>query len=144
MEEMYNNQSETKTFSRISTDHHHIPDEIDFVTVRRNNLSSRVSARPPFVTTRARSDPNSGYFYDEGSVSTSSMSATPSPVLRKSFTGNRRMPSYMNPTESIKAKQRRGSNIQQKQMTSNGDLVSSSCSDPSSSDCIGKDLYPVD
>ncbi|CAM8996804.1 unnamed protein product [Rhodiola kirilowii] len=161
LEEMYGAMSDAKTFSRVSADH--IPKDVDYVTVRRSNMSTRVSAKPPVTLTsqvsHACSDP-SGYLYDEGSASYSSMSSTPSPVLRKSFTdskGNCRKPSYMNPTESIKAKQRNSkcSNMLQKQMVDdlglrkksasvlNGDLRSCSGSEPSSSN-MTKDLYPIE
>uniref|UniRef100_A0A7N0TZF3 DUF4005 domain-containing protein n=1 Tax=Kalanchoe fedtschenkoi TaxID=63787 RepID=A0A7N0TZF3_KALFE len=149
MEEMHDGAS--KEFSRASADQ--IPKEIDdFVSVRRSNISTRVSVKGGPVS-RACSDPTSGCYYDEGSASTSSMSATtPSPVLRKSFTesgGNYRRPGFMNPTESIRAKQRimsSSSSSSSKQMvddlrlrrrSANADLSSEHC-------CSGKDLYPID
>lgn len=141
--------------------------EIDSVKVRNNNVSTRVSARqPPFRITRSLSSGSSSEFlYDDissTSISTSisSVDASPSPVTsrNKSLAAERkeksniRKPSYMNLTESIKAKQRAACKLEDVQFqkklmttTSNGDddttRSSSTGSDPYSVK-LSKDLYP--
>uniref|UniRef100_A0A7N0RGV5 Calmodulin binding protein n=1 Tax=Kalanchoe fedtschenkoi TaxID=63787 RepID=A0A7N0RGV5_KALFE len=133
----------SKTFSRARAGR--IPEDFDSISVRRSNTSTRVSARAVtshHFATRACSDPTSGYRRDEGSGSgsTSSTSATPSPVLRKA--------GYMNPTESIKAKQHQRS---YSSLSSSKQMVDgfrrrrkSSNGDSGSEHCAGKDLYPID
>ncbi|KAK6911914.1 IQ motif, EF-hand binding site, partial [Dillenia turbinata] len=86
--------------------------EIDTGKIKRNNWSTRISARPPFSEqlTRSSSEPSSEFLYDEKSTSTSSGSGTPLPrniylVKRIDDIGGRK-PCYMNLTESIKAKQK--------------------------------------
>lgn len=85
--------------------------ETNSVRVKRNNVTTRVSARPPMhMPTRYSSSPSSDYRCDESPVSSSfCTSATPN----TNFTSERtdeschmRPPSYMSLTESTKAKQR--------------------------------------
>ncbi|CAI9114358.1 OLC1v1015066C1 [Oldenlandia corymbosa var. corymbosa] len=79
------------------------------VQVRRNNISTRVSARPSTTgrLARASSDPISDSLYDE-STSTSSLSTSETQDSNKTpVEGYRaKKPSFMKATESIKAKQR--------------------------------------
>ncbi|KAJ4833800.1 hypothetical protein Tsubulata_014720 [Turnera subulata] len=125
------------------------------IKVRRNNVSTRISLKPPTigVATRSSSSPSSEFRYDESSASSSfCTSATPisgntglaSDVTEESGT---RIPSYMNLTESTKAKRKPYSHIsnrtQRQSMDefqflkrsaalSNADSKSSAGSDPSS------------
>ncbi|KAK8581143.1 hypothetical protein V6N12_071384 [Hibiscus sabdariffa] len=68
------------------------------------NPTTRVLARPPVLNqaSDSLSAPSSESVYDESSTSTSSASVSPTTV-EDNYT---KKPSYMNPTESIKAKQR--------------------------------------
>ena len=86
------------------------------VEVRRNNITSKVSARPVAQNppTRSSSSPSFASLYEEtSSPSTSSASPSPTLVFSSSFkVGNSEemigthKPSYMNLTASTKAKQR--------------------------------------
>ncbi|GMI91760.1 IQ-domain 8 [Hibiscus trionum] len=71
---------------------------------KTNNATTRILARPPMVnlTSASLSASSSESVYDESSTSTSSASVSPT-ALEDNHT---QKPSYMNPTESIKAKQR--------------------------------------
>lgn len=95
--------------------------ELDSLKVRRNNVTTRILARPPPMvsttqTSGSLSAPSSESVYDESSTSTSSASASASPTTLSSNTlvaagtsednHTDQKPSYMNPTESIKAKQK--------------------------------------
>ncbi|RDX83807.1 Protein IQ-DOMAIN 1, partial [Mucuna pruriens] len=124
------------------------------VKVRRNNVSTRISAIPPHIgqATRSSSSPSSEFHYDESSNSSSiCTSTTPisgSAALPCDRTEDNTKPSYMNLTESTKAKQKT-SNLQynraQRQQSmdefqflkrtavfSNGDFKSTAGSDPPS------------
>lgn len=97
--------------------------EPSLVKVRKNNMTTRISAKPPIVhvTTRSSSSPSSEYRYDESSASSSFCTST-TPVSgttglvseRTEESSNISKPSYMNMTESTKAKQRRGSYASQR------------------------------
>ncbi|GAB4854458.1 Protein IQ-DOMAIN 6 [Ancistrocladus abbreviatus] len=86
------------------------------VRVRKNNMTTRISAKPPLVGqgTRSSSSPSSEFRYDESSASSSICTSTPASGTtalasdRTEETGNSR-PNYMNLTESTKAKRRPGS-----------------------------------
>ncbi|ONK80987.1 uncharacterized protein A4U43_C01F24000 [Asparagus officinalis] len=85
------------------------------VKIRRNNVSTRVSAKAP-ARTRYSSSPSSEFHYDEASPSSSS-NCTSTPISRNDYiNGNR--PNYMNLTQSIKAKQK-GSNFDRAMMQRN-------------------------
>ncbi|XP_038711896.1 protein IQ-DOMAIN 1-like isoform X2 [Tripterygium wilfordii] len=125
------------------------------VKVRKNNVTTRISAKPPIgQATRSSSSPSSEFRYNESSASSSICTST-TPISgntileadRTEESGNSSKPSYMNLTESTKAKQRAGSylsnRIQRQSMDefqflkrsgafSNGDSKSSAGSDPSS------------
>ena len=108
--------------------------------VRRNNVSKRISARPPL---NYQKTPCSEFMYDESTTSSSSASASETPK-----------PSYMSLTESIKAK-KRACNREKMQRRlietvqfhkkpttpSNGNARRSTSSDLYSVD-LCKDLYP--
>ncbi|KAE8687607.1 putative Grave disease carrier protein [Hibiscus syriacus] len=74
------------------------PSEQCSVKVRKNNITTRISAKPPHIgqATRSSSSPSSEFRFEQSSASSSD---------RTDKTSNRR-PSYMNLTESTKAKQR--------------------------------------
>lgn len=86
--------------------------EHDMVKIRRNNISTRIASRPPLMDrlTRTSSDPSSELMYDETTTSnsnSSSLSSSETPGSNNTpEEGRGSKPSYMNPTESIKAKQR--------------------------------------
>ncbi|KAA8525147.1 hypothetical protein F0562_006989 [Nyssa sinensis] len=130
------------------------------VKVRKNNVTTRISAKPPLIgqVTRSSSSPSSEFRYDESSASSSiCTSTTPisgNTVLASDRTeeSNNSRPSYMNLTESTKAKQRNLSHrIHRQSMDEfqflkksvafcNGDSKSSAGSDPSSAN-MSKPLY---
>ncbi|XP_010537594.1 PREDICTED: protein IQ-DOMAIN 1 isoform X2 [Tarenaya hassleriana] len=112
--------------------------EHDTVHVRKNNLTTRVLAKPPPLLSGSSSE-------------TSTSSTSLSPVLYSGSLleedGYYRKPSYMTLTESTKAKQRQSgpscprTPSQKKQSVSyNGDLKSNAGSDPSCNQWT--DLYP--
>ncbi|XP_023524209.1 protein IQ-DOMAIN 1-like [Cucurbita pepo subsp. pepo] len=127
--------------------------EPSLVKVRKNNVSTRISARPPSSgQTRSCSSPSSDFWYDESSASSSICTST-TPVSGHAFSTIERTdnssnsrPSYMNLTESTRAKQKTNSHlslrIQRQSMDefqflkksaafSNGDSKSSAGSDSS-------------
>ncbi|KAK4491009.1 hypothetical protein RD792_001730 [Penstemon davidsonii] len=82
------------------------------VKVRKNNVTKRISAKPPLMgqATHSSSSPSSELRYDESSAS-SSFFTTTTPVSRNTASdrteeSNSSKPSYMNMTEATKAKQR--------------------------------------
>lgn len=137
----------------------------DSVDVRRNNVTTRISARPLIenqLINRTSSTPSSGSLNDETSASTSSSSASPclmfsnSLKLEKEEETNMPKPSYMNLTASTKAKRRASrfsSPIVQRNCVeelpfryrsmafSNSDTRSCAGSNPSGN--LSKDLYPL-
>ncbi|PSS01257.1 Protein IQ-DOMAIN like [Actinidia chinensis var. chinensis] len=93
------------------------------VKVRRNNVTTRISAKPPLVgqVTRSSSSPSSEFRFGESSASSSICTST-TPVSGNTGVasdvideGSISKPSYMNLTESTKAKQRNFSNRIQRQ-----------------------------
>ncbi|KAL9330744.1 hypothetical protein ACSQ67_000354 [Phaseolus vulgaris] len=132
------------------------------VKVRKNNVSTRVSAIPPHIgqATRSSSSPSSEFHYD-GSSNSSSICTSMTPIsgsvslhcerTEDSNNSSSTRPSYMNLTESTKAKQKSSShqsNRSQRQQSmdefqflkrtavfSNGDSKSSGASDPSTNFC---------
>ena len=85
------------------------------VKVRKNNMSTRISAKPPPLmgqATRSSSSPSSEFRYDESSASSSFCTST-TPVSGNTMLASDRTddstnsrPNYMSLTESTKAKQR--------------------------------------
>lgn len=76
----------------------------------KNNVTKRISARPPFAT-HSPSSPSSDFRYDESSGS-SSMFTTTTPISGNTISdrteeSNTSRPNYMNMTEATKAKQRK-------------------------------------
>ncbi|CAA3015671.1 protein IQ-DOMAIN 1 [Olea europaea var. sylvestris] len=83
------------------------------VKVRKNNVTTRISAKPPRVgqTTHSSSSPSSDFRYDESSASSIFTSTTPVSgntmfASDRAEEINNIRPSYMNMTEATKAKQR--------------------------------------
>nr|XP_007136840.1 hypothetical protein PHAVU_009G078500g [Phaseolus vulgaris]ESW08834.1 hypothetical protein PHAVU_009G078500g [Phaseolus vulgaris] len=88
------------------------------VKVKKNNMTTRVSARPPLVgqATRSSSSPSSEFRYDESSASSSICTST-TPISGNTCdrtddsNGNAvARPNYMNLTQSTKAKLKTSSN----------------------------------
>lgn len=127
--------------------------EPSLVKVRKNNVSTRISAKPPSSgQARSCSSPSSDFWYDESSASSSICTST-TPVSGNAFSSMERSencsysrPSYMNLTESTKAKQRTNGQVshrvqrqsmdefqflQKSAAFSNGDSKSSAGSDSS-------------
>lgn len=84
------------------------------VKIKKNNVTTRISARPPHTgqATRSSSSPSSEFRYDESSASSSICTST-TPMSgntcdRTEDSSNTR-PSYMNLTQSTKAKQKTSS-----------------------------------
>lgn len=128
------------------------------VKIRKNNVTTRISAKSPYMgqVTRSSSSPSSEFRYDESSASSSICTST-TPVSgltsdRTEETGSSR-PNYMNLTESTKAKQRinyLSHRVQRQSMDefqflkrsaafSNGDSKSSAGSEPSTN--ISRPFY---
>lgn len=131
--------------------------EHDTVKIRRNNISTRISAKPTSTspTAHSTSDTCSEFLYDDSTTSNSSASTfgTPGSSNNTLAEGNSAKRSYMNLTESIKAKQR-GSNylshsIENLQFHKKPSPLSKGLA-RRSADCdlyyysvdLGKDLYP--
>ncbi|KAK7859249.1 protein iq-domain 1 [Quercus suber] len=127
-----------------------------YVKVRKNNVSTRISAKPPHngQVARSSSSPSSEFRYEESSASSSICTST-TPVSGNTGLASERTedsssncrPSYMNLTESTKAKQKTCSyqsyRVQRQSMDefqflkrsaafSNADSKSSAGSEPSS------------
>ncbi|KAM3378971.1 protein IQ-DOMAIN 6 isoform X1 [Capsicum galapagoense] len=94
--------------------------EICFIKVKKNNVTKRISAKPPLVghTTRSSSSPSSEFRYDDSTSSSFCTSTTPisgNTMLASDRTedSNSGKPNYMSLTESTKAKQRNQSILRQ-------------------------------
>ena len=128
--------------------------EQNSVKVRRNTVTTRISARHSqsmSPVTRSSSTPSSDFLKDESSSSTSFTSASPTVVssnptkVERIEESNMFKPSYMNLTESIKAKKRNsnGQNMQRYFMEEyqfHSKALSNGGSDFSVNFC--NDLYP--
>ncbi|URD89390.1 IQ calmodulin-binding motif domain containing protein [Musa troglodytarum] len=130
------------------------------VNIKKNNISTRISARPPTMPTShcggtlGASSPSTGLFNNESSASSSSaymstpISSSACLASDRTEDGNRSRPNYMNLTESIKAKQK-ASNTQKmtvqehpsggvqshRKTSSNTDMKTTDCSNPPSLLC---------
>lgn len=124
--------------------------EPGLVKVRRNNISTRISTKPPLngQITRSSSSPSSEFRFEESSAS-SSICTSATPASGNTFMASdrteesyNRKPSYMSLTESTKAKQRNLSRVNRESMDEfnflkkstvfcSGDLKSSPGSEPS-------------
>lgn len=157
-----------KIYRQYQHQHHH-SDEDDTVKIRRNNISKRISSsRPAAMTTdmftqTSSSDPSSDLLYDETTTSSNSSSRSSSGTPPGSNNNNKTpheegrgcKPNYMNPTESIKAKQRasplhhhQGHNIQMHSSVDNLKFYKKSSPVPPSGNIINRrsadsDLYSV-
>lgn len=94
-----------RTGGDLSTASHSLSSEFDSVKVRRNNMTTKVSAaKPPFgQIMSSSSDLISGSVCGETSTSTSTSEASRTPVMEESTLHK---PGYMNLTESSRAKLR--------------------------------------
>ncbi|KAJ7951575.1 protein IQ-DOMAIN 1-like [Quillaja saponaria] len=163
MEEIYFDPPEVTPNSRKSEDNclgfHTYPYEYDPINVRRNNVTTRIFAKPLITSqsTSLSSTPSSESLYVDSPASTSCTSASSSLLSSNTLMVERReirtihAPSYMNLTESTKAKQRpvqySSDNVKRlwvkdslSHSKSIGDTRSSASSDPSVNLC--NDLYP--
>ncbi|KAK9079861.1 hypothetical protein SSX86_001534 [Deinandra increscens subsp. villosa] len=130
------------------------PSEPEWVKVKRNNMTTRISAKPPQIAgqrTRSSSSPSSEFIHDDSPGSSSLCTSTTTPIsmdrtsqkLNNNNNSNNK-PSYMSLTESTKAKQRNPSpriyrqSMDDFQFLKNSGVLcsvdsnSSNCSDPSS------------
>lgn len=128
--------------------------EQNSVKATRNTITTRISSRPSqsmSPVTRSSSTPSSDFLKDESSSSTSFTSASPTVVssnptkVERIEESNLCKPSYMNLTESIKAKKRNsnGQNMQRYFMEEyqfHSKALSNGCSEFSFNFC--NDLYP--
>lgn len=120
MEQVCSDPSETPYAKSCEDYNGHRPKqstEINSVRVRKNNMTTRISARPPPAyaakqSNRSSSNPSSDFHCDESSPSSSSICTStpvsgPTPMTsdRTESNGNL-VPSYMGLTESTKAKRR--------------------------------------
>ncbi|KAK4412631.1 protein IQ-DOMAIN 1 [Sesamum alatum] len=116
------------------------------VKVRKNNVTTRISAKPPLVAqaTHSSSSPSSDFRYDESSASSSVFTTTT--LVSGNTTSDRTeessssRPNYMNMTEATKAKQRRN-RIQRQSMDEFQFLKKSVVLDSKSS--AGSDPYKL-
>ncbi|CAL9138106.1 unnamed protein product [Musa acuminata var. zebrina] len=134
--------------------------ELGPVNIKKNNISMRISARPPTMPashcgrTLCGSSPSTGLFNNESSASSSSaymstpISSSACLVSDRTEDSNRSRPNYMNLTESIKAKQK-ASNTQKmivqehpsggvqshRKTSSDIDMKTTDCSNPPSLLC---------
>ncbi|KAL7180404.1 hypothetical protein ACSBR1_043577 [Camellia fascicularis] len=129
---------------------------LDSVKVKWNNLSTRITARPPMSgqITHSSSDPCSEFLFDESTTSSSSLSNSETPGSSNTqMEGNINdtKPNYMNLTMSIKAKQRTSryashNNMQRHMMVKTRQLPSGDTMSNVDSDLYSvtlcKDLYP--
>ncbi|KAH9621429.1 hypothetical protein KSS87_010825 [Heliosperma pusillum] len=150
MEEAHSTISEVKTPPPKHVMHHSFKETCPksselhcSVKVRKNNMTTRISAKPPLIgqATRSSSSPSSDYRFDQSSASSSICTST-TPLSGTEEHGgitNNGRPSYMNLTESTKAK-RRTQRVQRQSMDelqfaknlAHGDFKSSPGSDPPS------------
>lgn len=146
-------QSKAETAEAMATPNKQVksPETID-VKVRRNNVTTRVSARPPHMSS---SSPGCEFKFHDESSGSSSLCTTTTPAsgttgLVSEETGgndnsssktNKMKPSYMSLTESTKAKRRTNRGLRQSmdefQFMKNsglftGEMKGSTVSDPSS------------
>lgn len=116
------------------------------VKVKKNNVTKRISAKPPLVghTTRSSSSPSSEFRYDESSAASSSFCTSTTPISGNTMLAsdrtedsNSNRPNYMSLTESTKAKQRNQRMLRQSMdevqflKLNNGDSKSCAAYDPS-------------
>lgn len=122
MEQSQNDRSETSPPPKSCADPYISSltksSEQSHVKVRKNNVSTRISAKPPIGhATRSSSSPSSDFRYDESSASSSICTST-TPVSgntgmasdRTEESGNSR-PNYMTMTESTKAKRKTSNHL---------------------------------
>ncbi|XP_059274880.1 protein IQ-DOMAIN 6 isoform X1 [Lycium ferocissimum] len=142
MEQAYTDSLETTPKSK---DNQLKTSEPCSVKVKKNNVTKRISVKPP--TTRSSSSPSSEFRYDESSASSSFCTST-TPISgntmlasdRTEDSSNSSRPNYMSLTESTKAKQRNQRMLRQSmdefQFLKNSGLLSSN---GDSKSCAGYD-----
>ncbi|XP_010527048.1 PREDICTED: protein IQ-DOMAIN 1 [Tarenaya hassleriana] len=141
---------EAKSCATVSASKHLKSPEPPLARVRKNNITTRVSAKPPQSGTRSSSSPCSEFTNQDESPASSSICTSTTPASRNtglvsdemgsnensSSKTNKARPSYMNMTESTKAKRRTNRVFRQSmdefQFLKNSGLLSSPASDPPS------------
>lgn len=131
MEQLHPSPSKTSTPPSKTNLYHSKSSEPGQVKVKRNNVTTRVSAKPPPLSS---SSPSSEFLYNESSAS-SSICTSMTPISTEE--SNNSKPSYMNLTESTKAKKKNSSHgvykqsmnefryVKESGVLSNGDSKSS-------------------
>ncbi|KAG1346372.1 protein IQ-DOMAIN 1 [Cocos nucifera] len=114
MEQTHTDPSDAH-YSKSCEEFHGTCSDSSSIKIRKNNVTTRVSAKPPSVLSNhceARSASSSEFQYDENSPSSSSICIS-TPVSGTTILASERtaesiksQPNYMNLTESIKAKQK--------------------------------------
>ncbi|XP_042002336.1 protein IQ-DOMAIN 5-like [Salvia splendens] len=115
--------------------------EPSMVKMRKNNMTKRISAKPPLFA-HSSSSPS----YDEISAS-SSIFTTTTPISGKTASdrtedGSINRPNYMNLTEATRAKQRRHGALRQQSMDE-FQFLNKTMADPGSSDCNALPRLPT-
>ncbi|GJS40877.1 IQ-DOMAIN 1-like protein [Tanacetum coccineum] len=139
---------EIKSFDDRSVKSCSYTNEHDSLKIRKNLVSTRVSAKPCMsspITQSSSTNPCSSSVFDESTSSTNSSSST-SETRLSSNSGKEKSvtkPSYMSLTESNKAKRRGGNYYGHKPSPlSKGVLARRSADTDLYSSELGKDLYP--
>ncbi|KAI3463260.1 hypothetical protein Pfo_019923 [Paulownia fortunei] len=108
MEESQTDSSEM-TPTSLKYEGYMVGSDHDSVSIRRNNISTRISSKVPMSCQiiRSSSDPCSQSVYDESTTSNSSTTTSETPGSGDTLAEqNSSKPNYMNLTRSIKAKQK--------------------------------------
>ncbi|KAI3759768.1 hypothetical protein L6452_07813 [Arctium lappa] len=142
----HNVASETKNSDDRSVKSCSYSSERDSLKVRRNLVSTRVSAKPSIsspITHSSSTNPSSGSMFNETTSSTTNSSSATSETQVSSNSKERSVgkPSYMSLTESIKAK-RQTYNYSKSGVSKGVTARKSADSDLYSSETTGNDLYP--
>ncbi|KAG6389358.1 hypothetical protein SASPL_150826 [Salvia splendens] len=109
--------------------------EPSMVKVRRNNMTRRISAKPPLFS-HLSSSPS----YDENSTSSSMFTTTPISGNTDEGGSSSSRPNYMNLTEAMKAKQRRHGAQRQQSMDESQFLNKSMAFTNADSSCMPRPL----
>ncbi|KAM7493452.1 hypothetical protein LguiB_028061 [Lonicera macranthoides] len=134
MEQLHTSPSKTSTPPSKTNLYHSKSSEPGQVKVKRNNVTTRISAKPPPLSS---SSPSSEFLYNESSASSSICTST-TPISTEE--SNYSKPSYMNLTESTKAKKKNSSRRVYKQPMNEFGYVKESGMLSDSKSSVGIDL----
>ncbi|KAM7490560.1 hypothetical protein LguiA_033481 [Lonicera macranthoides] len=136
MEQLHTSPSKTSTPPSKTNLYHSKSSEPGQVKVKRNNVTTRISAKPPLLSS---SSPSSEFLNNESSASSSICTST-TPISTEESNYSR--PSYMNLTESTKAKKKNSSRKVYKQSMNEFGYVKESgvLSNGDSKSSVGIDL----